>query len=205
MKAETTWAKLAEDSIVEKTANALKQRGIEVFIADTREDAKKKVLELIPEGAEVMNVTSVTLDEIGVSKEIMESGRYNSIKKKIMSIDQKEMRQAMRRMSSVADYVVGSVHAVTQEGQVTIASASGSQLAPYAFGAANVIWVVGTQKIVKNLDEAFKRMKEYSFPLEDARARKVYGMGSSINKILILEREWPGRIKLIFVKENLGF
>ncbi len=202
----TDWTKLAKHEIVEKTANALKEIGIEVFIVNNREEAKKKVLELIPEGSEVMDVSSTTLDEIGLSKEIQESGRYVSVKKKIMSINQTEQRHAMRKMSSIAEYVIGSVHAVTQEGQVVIASNSGSQLAPYVFGASNVIWVVGTQKIVKNLDQAFKRIKEHSFVLEDARMRKLYGIGSGISKILIFQKEiMPNRIKLIFVKEKLGF
>ena len=200
------WAKLADDETIEKTASALKGRAVEVFIVNSREEGKKKVLELIPEGSEVMDVTSTTLDEIGLSKELQESGRYVSVKKKIMSVDQKEIRTAMRRMSGIAEYVVGSVHAVTEEGQVVIASNSGSQLPPYAFGAANVIWVVGTQKIVKNLDDAFKRIKEHSFILEDARARRAYGMPSGVNKILIFEKEiMPNRVKLIFVKEKLGF
>ena len=200
------WDKLADDETIEKTSKALKERGIDAIIVNNGEEAKKKVLELIPQGAEVMDVSSTTLDQIGVSKEIVESGRFNSIRKKIMSIDQQEMRHAMRRMSSVADYVVGSVHAVTEEGQVVIASNSGSQLAPYASGSANVIWVVGTEKIVKNLDEAFKRIKEYTLPLESERMQKAYGMKSNISKLLIIEKEiMPNRIKLIFVKEKLGF
>lgn len=200
------WGKLVDDETIEKTVKALKERGIDAIVVNNGEEAKKKVIELIPQGAEVMDVTSATLDEIGLSKEIMESGRFDSVRKKIMSVDQKEMRHAMRRLSATAEYVVGSVHAVTEEGQVVVASNSGSQLPPYAFGSPNVIWVVGTQKIVKNLDEAFKRLKEHTLPLEDARMRKVYGMGSNVSKMLIFEKEVsPNRIKLIFVKEKLGF
>lgn len=199
------WNELAEENALEKTAKSLSERGIKVITVNTKEEARQKALELIPEGAEVMDVTSTTLDEIGLSKEIQESGRYVSVRKKIMSVDQKEMRHAMRRMAAV-DYVVGSVHAVTQEGQVVVASNSGSQLAPYAFTAANVVWIVGTQKIVKNLEEAFKRVREHSFPLEDQRMRKAYGMGSGVNKMLVFEREAaPDRIKMILVKEKLGF
>lgn len=200
------WLKLADNKTIEKTANALRGRGIEVIIANNGKEAGEKVLELIPAGSEVMDVSSTTLNEIGLSKEIQESGRYASVNKKIMSVDQKEMRNAMRRMSAAVEYVVGSVHAVTEDGKVVVVSNSGSQLPPYAFSATNVIWVVGTQKIVKNLDEAFERIKEHTFPLEDARMKKVYGMGSGINKILIFEKEiMPNRIKLIFVKEKLGF
>ena len=102
--------------------------------------------------------------------------------------------------------MVGSVHAVTEDGKIVIASNSGSQLAPYAFSAAKVIWIVGTQKIVKNLDEAMKRIEEYTLKLEDERLMNVYGMHSSIRKVLTINSEiMPGRITLIFVKEVLGF
>jgi len=200
------WTRLADDNTIEKAAKALKARGMEVIVVNNRQDAKREVLELIPEGAEVMDSTSVTLEEIGVSREIQESGRYQSIRKKIISIDNREKREAFRRRAAAVEFIVGSVHAVTEEGQVAIAAQSGSQLSPYAFGAARVIWVIGTQKIVKNLDEAFRRIKEHCLPLEDARARRAYGVGSSINKILIVEREIvPNRITVVFVKEKVGF
>ena len=95
---------------------------------------------------------------------------------------------------------------MTEDGSVVVASNTGSQLAPYAASAAHVVWVVGAQKIVPNLDEAMKRIREYSFPLEDERLRKAYGMASFISKLLIVHREViPGRTTMIIVKENLGF
>ena len=200
------WEKLADEKSLDKTSKALEKKGMKVYIVENRKEAFKKALELIPENAEVMDLTSVTLDETGLSKEIQESGKYKSVRKKIMSVDQKEMRHAMRRMSAAVDYAIGSVHAATEDGKVVIASNSGSQLGPYAFGASKLIWVIGTQKIVKNLDDAFKRIYEHSFPLEDKRARKAYGMPSGISKILIVEKEIvPDRITIIFVKEKLGF
>ncbi|MBI2142200.1 lactate utilization protein [Candidatus Woesearchaeota archaeon] len=200
------WDVPADESSVEKAAAALKENGMKAYVAEDGKAAFEKVFELIPAGSEVMDLTSATLDETGISKEIQESGRYVSVKKRIMSVDQKDIRETMRRMSAAVDYAIGSVHAVTEDGKVVIASASGSQIPPYAFGARKLIWVVGTQKIVKNLDEAFKRIYEHSFPLEDQRARKAYGMPSSVSKLLIVEKEAnPDRISVILVKEKLGF
>jgi len=177
-----------------------------VTVVNNRDEAKKTVLRLIPEGAEVMNQTSVTLDEIGVNREIEESGRYRAVRKEMNAIEDRAKRLAFRRRIAAVEYAVGSVHAVTEERQVAIASMTGSQLSAYAYSAANVIWVVGTQKIVKDLDQAFKRIREHSLPLEEARTRKAYGTGSSIGKILIIENEIvPDRIKIVFVKEKLGF
>ncbi len=200
------WDRLADDKSIEKAVKALQEHGMKVYITENRQEAFKKALELIPQGAEVLDATSTTLDQIGLSKEIQESGRYQSVRKRIMSVDQKEIRQAMRRMSAAVDYAIGSVHAVTEDGKLVIASNSGSQLAPYAYGAAKLIWMIGTQKIVKNLDDAFKRIYEHSYPLEDERARKAYGMPSGVNKILVVQKEIvPDRITVIFVKEKLGF
>ncbi len=199
------WDKLADNGTLEKTAQALRKRGFEVMIVDSGDEARKKVLELLPKGSEVMNVTSTTLDQIGVSKDI-EDGEYTSLRKMIMSVDDERERHLARKRSLTPEYGIGSVHAVTEDGQVMIASASGSQLPIYAYGADHVIWVVGTQKIVKNLDDAFKRVYEHSLPLESERAHRAYHIpGSSVNKILIFEKETPGRIQIIFVREKLGF
>ena len=66
--------------------------------------------------------------------------------------------------------------------------------------------LVGTQKIVSDLDEAFRRIDEYAFPLEDARAEAEYGVHSGVNKVLIVNRELtPGRTTVVFVDEVLGF
>jgi hypothetical protein len=111
----------------------------------------------------------------------------------------------MRRIGSGAEYAVGSVHAVTQDGQVVVASASGSQLPNYAYGASNVIWVVGSQKIVKDLNEGLERIEDYTFHLEDERALEAYGANSSINKLLITRKETGGRITIVLIKETVGF
>ena len=198
--------KLADEETIKRTVAALKANGIEVFVTENGEEAKKKVFEILPEGAEVMDMTSMTLDEIGISKEILESGRFNSIRKKLNAMNWKTQIAEMRKLGAAPDWAVGSVHAVTEDGKVLIASATGSQLSAYSYGSGRVIWVVGAQKIAKNLDEGIKRIYEYTFPLEDARARKVYGFGSGVNKLLIVNKEFaPGRITLIFVKEKLGF
>ena len=199
------WNKLATEEVLQKTIKALEARGFEVIVAENKEDAKKKALALIPEGSEVMHVTSRTLLEAGIAQ-ALDEGKYVSLRKMIMAVTNDAERLQLRKKSTSPEYGIGSVHAVTEDGQVVIASASGSQLPVYAYGATNVIWVVSTMKIVKNLDMAFRRINEYILPLESERVRKEYKMpGSSVNKILIMEKERPGRIKLIFVKEKLGF
>ena len=198
------WGKLADEKAIKETVSSLKANGIEAFVVENGEDAKKKVFEILPEGAEVMTMSSTTLDTIGVSKEI-ESGKFNSVRKKLMDTTTQGAEKG--KFGAAPEWTIGSVHAVTQDGHVLIASNTGSQLPAYAYGAGNVIWVVGTQKIVKNTEEGIKRIYEHSLPLESERARKAYGvLGSAVNKLLIVNKEnIAGRIKMILVKEKLGF
>lgn len=200
------WDKLADDTAIENTKKALEANGIKVEVATSGQEAKDKALALISKGASVMTATSTTSQQIGLDTAIDESQEFESLRKKITALPESEQRTEARRINSAPDYVVGSVHAVTEDGKIVIASNSGSQLPAYAFSAAHVIWVVGTQKIVKNLDDAMKRIEEYTYKLEDERMMQAYGMHSGIRKLLIINSEvMPERITLIFVKENLGF
>lgn len=200
------WTKIPDDKILDQTANALKANGIDVQIAENKDQARKKALDLIPQGAEVMTMTSETLNSIGVLPEINESGNYDSIRTKLNSMDRKTQGKEMQKLGASPDYVIGSVHAITYDGKVLVASNTGSQLSAYVYGSAHVIWVVGAQKIVEDLDEAWKRLREHTFPLENERSKKAYGVPSNISKVLILNKEIrPGRVILILVKEVLGF
>ena len=116
-----------------------------------------------------------------------------------------DKQNEMKRIGSASDYAIGSVHAVTRDGQVLIASASGSQIPNYAYGARNFIWAIGSQKLVKDLKEGLERIENYAYRLEDERAQKAYGMHSSINKILIYRKETQGRGSVIIVREPVGF
>lgn len=202
------WNQLASKETIDKTIEALVANGIDAKFVETGGDAKKEVFSLIPKEAEVMTMSSVTLDTLGISKEVQENGEYDSVKNKLNSMDRATQGVEMLKIGSAPEWSVGSVHAVTEDGHVLIVSNTGSQLPAYADGAAHVIWVVGIQKIVKDIDEAMKRIYEYVLPLESERLNKLYNMttGSFVSKVLIIDREIkPNRITLIFVGEKLGF
>jgi L-lactate utilization protein LutC len=200
------FATVPDDARVARTTAALEANGISVIRAANAAGAKRIVLELVPAGAHVHNGASQSLEETGIADEIHNSGRYEPIHPRIWSMDRETQADEIRRLTSSPDVMLGSVHAVTETGSLVAASASGSQLGPYASGAGKVILVVGTQKIVSDLDEAFRRIDEYVFPLEDARAEAAYGVHSGVNKVLIINREYvPGRITVVFVDEALGF
>ena len=206
------WTPRASDEQIARTAAALETNGMRAIVVDTGDEARHQVFALLPAGAQVLTMTSRTLETIGVAEEInepsemAESRRYDALRPRLMQMNRQTQWAEMRRMGASPDYAIGSVHAVTEQGEVFVASASGSQLAAYVYGAGSVIWVVGSQKIVPDREAAFKRIYEYSFPREDERAREAYGIGSGVNKVLVVNREFmPGRITVILVKQELGF
>ena len=200
------FATVGDEARMRRTAAALEANGINVLRAADAAEAKRIVLGLIPDGSQVHHGASESLGVSGINDEIEKSGRYEPLRLRIWSMDRKTQADEIRRLTSAPDVMLGSVHAVTETGSLVAASASGSQLGPYASGAGRVILVVGTQKIVSDLEEGLRRIEEYVFPREDARAQAAYGVHTGINKVLIINRERsPGRITVVFVDEVLGF
>ena len=200
------FAELASSERILATAAALEQNGIRALVVDSGQDAVRQVVELLPEGSEVFNATSRTLETIGLAEEIERSGRYRAVRPRLYQMDRVMQGREMRKAAAAPDYFVGSAHAVTEQGSLLVASASGSQLGPLVSGAGTVLLVVGAQKIVPDLATGLRRIEEYCYPLEDARARQAYGIPSGINNILIVNRlPAPGRMSVILVREQLGF
>jgi acyl-CoA hydrolase len=196
---------LPDDQTLSDTVVALEEHGFSVEVVDDLDAARAAVLALIPAGAAVMTNTSVTLQETGIEDAINKGGPYDSARNKMFALDFATQAQEMKAIGGQPDYALGSVHAVSRDGTLVIASASGSQLASYAWGAANVIFVVGAQKLVPNLEVARERIYSHSLKLEDARAYAAYGQNSSVGKILEIHQEQPGRIHVVLIRKVVGF
>jgi hypothetical protein len=200
------FATLADEARVNGTAAALEANGINALRAADGATAKRIVLDLIPDGSQVHHGASQSLEAAAITEEIERSGRYEPLRPRIWSMDRQTQADDIRRLAAAPDVMLGSVHAVTETGSLLAASMSGSQLGPYVSGAGRVILLVGTQKIVSDIEEGLRRIDEYAFPLEDARAQAAYGIHSGVNKVLIINREvTPGRITVVLVNEVLGF
>jgi LUD domain len=194
-----------DEETLAATTVALEEHGFSVEVVDDLDAARHAVLARIPNGASVMTNTSVTLDETGIAEAINDGGPYESARNKMMALDYATQLSEMKAVAGEAEYALGSVHAVTRDGTLVIASASGSQLASYAWGAANVIFVVGAQKLVPTVEAGRERIFKHSLPLEDARAYAAYGMNSRVGKILEIRQEDPGRIHVVIVRNAVGF
>ena len=196
---------LPDEQTLASAVTALEEHGFSVEIVDDLGTAREAVLARIPHGSSVMTNTSVTLAETGIADAINDGGPYESARNAMFALDFATQAQEMKAIGGQPDYALGSVHAVTRDGTLVIASASGSQLASYAWGAANVIFVVGAQKLVPTLEAAHERIYQHSLKLEDARAQAVYGQHSSVGKILEIHQELPGRIHIVLIRQLVGF
>ena len=196
---------LPDEPALASAVTALEEHGFSVEVVDDLDAARQTVLARIPHGSSVMTNTSVTLAETGIADAINDGGSYESARNKMFALDFATQAQEMKAIGGQPDYALGSVHAVTHDGTLVIASASGSQLASYAWGAANVIFVVGAQKLVPTLEAAHERIYQHSLVLEDARAIAAYGQHSFVGKVLEIHQELPGRIHVVLIRQSTGF
>jgi hypothetical protein len=195
----------APEETLQLVAVRLRERNIEAVVVDDAPGARLAVLERLPEGAEVHSGRSQTLEDAGILQEVRDSGRYNFLRARLLQMDRKTQAGEMRQMSAAPDYMLGSAHAITADGVVVVVSATGSQLGPLAYGAGKVILVVGSQKIVPDLAAAHRRIREHVMPWEDARLRATAGIGTTLGKTLVIEREFrPGRTTVVLVRTPIG-
>jgi LUD domain len=186
-------------------AERLRERNFEALIVETAGEARQAVLDRIPVGVTIHSGKSKTLDDLGISQVLMDSDRYDFVRKRLFKMDRQTQAREIRQLASAPDLMLGSVNAITKDGQLVASSATGSQLGPFASGAGQLILVVGSQKIVKDLDEALARIRDYVQPYEDQRLREQAGIGTILARILILERDFrPGRTTIVLVREAVG-
>lgn len=196
---------------LQKTIEAVRTRGITVTLVETKESALTQLQALIPAGATVMTGASITLQQIGFEALLISKKHpWRNFKDEVLAEKDPTRQAALRKQGTLADYFLGSVHAIAETGEIIIASATGSQLPAYAFSSSNVIWVAGTQKITPTVETAFQRVRDYVLSLEDQHMKQLYGneAGSFIGKLLIFEREAPylhRNVNLLLVNEVLGF
>jgi hypothetical protein len=199
---------LADETTVLNLIPLLRERGIEADYVATGAEALARLTGLIPAAAEVNSGFSTTLEQIGFV-DLLKTGSHKwiNIKAGILAETDPMKQHQLRRKGVLSEYFLGSVHAVTEQGQTLTASGTGSQIPAYAYSSPNVIWVVGTHKIVPTLADGFNRINDYVFPLEDRRMKALGFPGTSLSKIMVIEREVSPlrKLRMILVNERLGF
>lgn len=193
------------DDAVAQVAAALQAHHIEAIVVETADEARHAVLAMIPDGSEVHSGKSKTLEDVGLYHEIVESGRYDAIRPRMAAMDRQTQAREIRKLVAAPDFMLGSVAAVTVDGALVAASATGSQLAAYVSGAGRLILVVGSQKVVPDLDAALRRIDEVVFPYENEQVRARLGVDTVLEKVLVIYGEWlAGRTTVVLVREPVG-
>ena len=200
---------VAEASSLDKTVKALQANSFLPEVIANKADALARIQALIPAGKSVMNGSSRTLEEIGFT-ELLHNKQHpwNNLHDAILAETDPAKQNTLRQQAVLSDYYIGSVHALTETGELLIASNTGSQLPHIVFTSPNIIFVVGTQKIVPTIADAFARLEEHVVPLEDVNIRQKYGMGTTVSKVLLYKKESPVTnrpIHILLVQEPLGF
>jgi hypothetical protein len=199
------FATAVSEETIQRVAQRIRERNIEVIVVDGGEQARNIVLERIPKGAEVHSAKSQTLKDAGIFDIINDESRFDAIRPRYLKMDRNTQAREIRKLISAPDYMLGSVNAITEEGILVLTSASAGQMGPYASTAGNVILVVGSQKIVPNLETALRRIHDYVLPWEDAQLRQVLNRGSFVGKTLLIEQEGVnGRMTIILVRQPIG-
>jgi LUD domain len=205
IQASDRFTALPDERTLAETVVALEAHGFSVEVVDDLDAAHERVLARIPEGSFVMTNPSVTLESTGIAQAVDDGERYDSARTKVLALDRATQLQEIKATMGQPEFALGSVHAITRDGTLVIASALGSQLASYSWGAANVIFVVGAHKLVPDLAAAHERIYEHSLKLEDARTLEAYGAHSRVGKILEIHQEDPGRIHVVLIRTAVGF
>jgi LUD domain len=201
------WSRIPGETEITETVMNIEKRGMNVMRAENAQKAMELIRTVIPHGAEIMAGSSTTLNEIGFT-DLVNGGQsgWKSLHFLVTSENDDKKRAELRRKSVCADYFISSANAIAQTGELVAWDASGSRTGAWPFAAGHLIIVAGINKIVPTLDDALKRVKEYCFPLENARAMHAYGIGSMMSKGVILAYEkTEGRTTIIMIDENLGF
>lgn len=199
----------ASPEAITRTMDTLREHGFIPELVTTGAAALARIQELVPAGSSVMNGASRTLEHIGYI-ELLKSGQHpwNNLHAAIVAETDPVKQGALRKQAVLSDFYIGSVHALTETGELIIASNTGSQLPHIAFTSPNLIFVVGTNKLVPTLSDALARLEQHVVPLEDERMKQAYGMGTTLSKTLIFHRESPVTrrpVHILLVPEVLGF
>ncbi|KAF8976464.1 hypothetical protein BGZ46_008248 [Entomortierella lignicola] len=208
--ADHHYAKSVSAERVGAAKAALEANGFKVHLVNSRGEAFETLKGLIPAGASVNNAHSTTLEEIGFITYLKGETEWNNVHAQILAEkDYAKQGELRRTIGSTVDYYLTSMSAITEDGKLAHADLSGSKVGGVAFGAGNVIVVAGTNKIVKDEDEAWKRTNEFALAAESARARDAYGVPASaiVNYEVISKANPfnPNRIQIVLVNDALGF
>ncbi|MEA4961045.1 lactate utilization protein [Lutispora sp.] len=204
-----------DDNMKAEMIKNFKSRNIEVSFFETLEEAKDRMIELIPPDSSVGVGNSKTLKDMNISKLLKERG--NIVFDKTLAENKAESEQ-VKKKSLLADWYITGTNAVSKEGHIVNIDHSGNRAAAMIYGPDNVIIVIGRNKICGTLDDAVKRARNISAPMNARRAgynppclqlNRCIDCKSDervcFNLVIIEGQFVKDRMKLFIVDEEAGF
>ena len=207
--------KMRNEALGRRVVKALEARNMEAYYAETREEAVRRALELIPEGSTINMGGSATVRECGLTDAVC-CGNYIFYDRDRAETPEEKTEIALKAFT--CDWYLGSVNAMTEDGVIVNVDGNANRIAAYAFGPKNVLLIVGMNKVVKTEEDAMHRARNEAAPINAQR----FGIDTPCVKngscfdckspeciccqIMITRfSRIPKRIKVILVDENLGF
>ena len=207
--------KMRNEALGRRVVKALEARNMEAYYAETREEAVRRALELIPKGSTINMGGSASVRECGLTDAVC-SGNYIFYDRDRAETPEEKTEIALKAFT--CDWYLGSVNAMTEDGVIVNVDGNANRIAAYAFGPKNVLLIVGMNKVVKTEEDAMHRARNEAAPINAQR----FGIDTPCVKngscfdckspeciccqIMITRfSRIPKRIKVILVDENLGF
>lgn len=201
--------------IAKEMVDILKSRSYSAYYAENLQEARKKVLELIPEGVSVGLGGSTTIKETGLL-DTLRNGKYRLIDRYLPMSWEEEVEKY--REAQHADYFLTGTNAITRNGELVNVDSSGNRVSAMIFGPKKVIVVAGANKVVEDLGAAMKRLKTIA-PLnvkrlghkapcaETAKCEDCSVQPRMCNYTTIIHHgmKFEGRITVVLVAEEAGF
>lgn len=197
---------LPDEPTLDETKRNVEERNIVVSVFEDSEDAREHLIGRIPAHSTVMNGRSTTMHDIGFVEYLQQEPNFSYLKTQIQQIEDDDERRDARRKAITADVFFDSPNAIAATGEIIGVNGLGTSIGAWPYGANRLVLVSGTNKIVPTLEEAIDRVRDYAYPLEDARVQKAKNHRSMIGKLLIYEFEkLDHRTELVLIDGNYGF
>lgn len=145
------------DAKIQATIDNLKKRRFNVIFAESKEAAKKMIIELIPKNSTIGFGGSITLEEIGILDYYRNSIDYDLLDRTATISPDEKSRIAHECLD--ADFFLSGANGITEDGKIVNIDYRGNRVAAILFGPDKVIIVAGKNKISKDVDESIKRIK----------------------------------------------
>ncbi len=196
--------------------SAIEKRNMTAYYCENKEACLQKVLEILPEGCSIAWGGSESIKEAGIPDAVKESGKY-TVYDRAKYLSPRQVKE-FNKLAFSSDYYFMSSNAITLDGMLMNIDGNGNRVANLIFGPEHVIVVVGMNKVVPSIEDAYDRIRNIASPPNTIRLRKntpcsklgkcgdCYSDDCICNQIVITRRSREKeRIIVLLVNDNLGF